>query len=183
MRVIATELDDVLCIEPRVFGDQRGYFFESWSRRLYEEVGIVGDLVQDNVSFSSRGVLRGLHLQNPHAQGKLVQVARGSVFDVAVDVRMGSKNFGKWVGYELSEENHRQLYIPPGFAHGFCVLSEVALFTYKCTDYYCRESEIGVHYADPEIGIAWPIDDPLVSEKDAKHPRLSEIPRERLPKL
>ena len=129
MRVLATELDGVLCIEPSVFGDTRGYFFESWSRRVYEEAGIVGDFVQDNVSFSGRGVLRGLHLQHPNAQAKLVRAARGAVFDVAVDVRVGSKTFGKWVGYELSEENHRQLYIPPGFAHGFCVLSEVALFT------------------------------------------------------
>lgn len=181
MRVLATELDGVLCIEPRVIGDQRGYFFESWSRRVYEQAGIVGEFVQDNVSFSRRGVLRGLHLQHPHGQGKLVQAARGAVFDVAVDVRVGSNTFGKWVGFELSDENHRQLYIPPGFAHGFCVLSDVALFAYKCTEYYTPDSEIGVHYADPDLAIAWPLEHPLVSERDAKHPRLAEISKTRLP--
>lgn len=182
MRVLATELDGVLCIEPRVLGDPRGYFFESWSRRVYEEAGIVGDFVQDNVSFSRRGVLRGLHLQHPHGQGKLVQAVRGTVFDVAVDVRVGSNTFGNWVGFELSDENHRQLYIAPGFAHGFCVLSDVALFAYKCTEYYAPDSELGVHYADPDIGVKWPIEQPLVSGRDAKHPRLSEIPKTRLPK-
>jgi dTDP-4-dehydrorhamnose 3,5-epimerase len=182
MRVLPTDLEGVVCIEPRVFEDQRGYFLESWSRRVYEQLGITTAFVQDNLSFSRRGVLRGLHLQNPRAQGKLVQAPRGAVFDVAVDVRVGSRTFGRWVGYELSEDNHRQLYIPPGFAHGFCVLSEVALLSYKCTEYHAPDAELGIHHADPEIAVAWPIDNPAVSERDAKLPQLREIPEERLPR-
>jgi dTDP-4-dehydrorhamnose 3,5-epimerase len=163
-----------------VFGDQRGYFVETYSRRAYEEVGISSEFVQDNVSFSTRGVLRGLHLQRPHAQGKLVQAVRGTLFDVAVDLRVDSPTFKQWVGVELSEDNHKQLYIPPGFAHGFCVLSEVALCVYKCSDYYEPASEFGVHYADPELGIAWPVAEPTVSDKDRQLPLLAEVPKARL---
>lgn len=183
MRAVPAELDGVLCIEPRILTDRRGYFFESWSRRVCEEAGVVGDFVQDNVSYSRRGVLRGLHIQHPRGQAKLVQAVQGRVFDVAVDLRPDSKNFAKWVGVELSEENHRQVYIPAGFAHGFCVLSEAALVVYKCSDYYAPESEFGVHYADPQIGVDWPIDEPIVSERDAKLPHLRDIPQARLPTL
>lgn len=170
----------MIILEPRVFGDQRGYFFETWSEQRYQAAGLPASFLQDNVSFSRRGVLRGLHYQYPHAQGKLVQVLAGEVFDVAVDIRIGSPQRGQWVGEILSETNHRQLYIPPGFAHGFCVLSETAIFSYKCTDYYDASAEGGVIWNDPEIGIEWPIRDPVLSPKDAVYPRLSAIPRSRL---
>lgn len=181
MQVTATSLEGVLLIEPKVFGDARGFFLESWSRDRYVQAGIVGDFVQDNMSRSHRGTLRGMHLQHPHGQGKLVSVTEGEVFDVAIDVRVGSPTFGRWVGYTLSAENHRQLWIPPGFAHGFCVTSEMALFTYKCTDGYHPEAEVGVLWNDPDIGVEWPVSQPVLSGKDAQHPRLSQIARERLP--
>ncbi|MBN1817515.1 MAG: dTDP-4-dehydrorhamnose 3,5-epimerase [Sedimentisphaerales bacterium] len=183
MQVLPTKLPGVLLIEPKVFGDSRGFFLETWSRERYAQAGLTVDFVQDNVSFSQHGVLRGLHFQNPQAQGKLVQVLAGEVFDVAVDIRVGSDTFGQWVGEHLSVENHRQLYIPPGFAHGFCVLSEVALFSYKCTEYYDPAVEGGILWNDPEIGIEWPVADPRLSDKDKKYTRLSQVPVDRLPRM
>ena len=149
----------------------------------YQEAGITGSFVQDNISVSRKGTLRGLHFQNPNGQGKLVQVLRGKVFDVAVDIRVGSETFGKWESIELSAENHKQMYIPPGFAHGFCVLSETAMFSYKCTDYYTPSAEGGILWNDPDIGIQWPVDNPVLSEKDLEYTKLSGIPQENLPVL
>ena len=183
MNVIQMELPGVLILEPQVFGDGRGYFLETWSIARYEEAGIVGPFVQDNVAFSRKGVLRGLHLQHPRSQGKLVQVLSGEVFDVAVDVRVGSPSFGRWVGNRLSEANHRQMYIPPGLAHGYCVLSETALFSYKCTDFYNPATEMGILWNDPQLNIDWLIAAPVVSPKDAGYPRLAEIPADRLPRF
>lgn len=175
------ELEEVLIVEPRVFGDPRGYFFETYSpSALGDHLG-GRTFVQDNLSFSRRGILRGLHLQHPHAQGKLVMVITGAIFDVAVDVRPDSPTRGRWVGAELSEGNHKQIWVPPGFAHGFCVLSETAHVLYKCTEVYHPETELSIHYADPDLGIAWPIDEPLVSEKDQRGLFLKNVPRDRLP--
>lgn len=183
MNVIETKLPGVLIVEPKVFGDARGFFFETWQQNRYEAAGITGTFVQDNISFSARGVLRGLHYQNPHAQGKLVSVMQGEVFDVAVDIRVGSSTFGQWVGVFLSGENHRQLWVPPGFAHGFCVLSNTAYVIYKCTDVYSPQAEGGIIWNDPDIGIDWPLSDVQLSEKDKVYIRLRDIPRERLPQL
>jgi dTDP-4-dehydrorhamnose 3,5-epimerase len=180
MKATPTDLPEVLLIEPDVFGDARGYFLETWSRERYRALGITCDFVQDNLSRSSRGVLRGMHMQNPYAQAKLVSVPQGEVFDVAVDVRVGSPRFGKWVGVTLSSENKRQLFIPAGFAHGFCVVSDDVLFSYKCSDGYHPETEVGFRWDDPEVGIAWPVGGPSLSKKDAAYPRLADIPRERL---
>lgn len=181
MNVLKTEIPGVLIIEPKVFGDQRGYFLETFQAERYKDAGIDCNFVQDNLSFSSRGVLRGLHFQIKNPQAKLVQVLKGSVFDVAVDIRPGSPTFGKWTGIELSEENHRQFFIPEGFAHAFCVLSETALFSYKCSDYYNPGDEGGIIWSDPEIGIKWPIKDPVLSNKDSSYSRLSELKPENLP--
>ena len=182
MNVIETELPGVLIIEPKVFGDERGYFMESYQAQRYAEAGIPGPFVQDNLSYSRRGILRGLHLQNPKPQGKLVQVLQGEVFDVAVDVRAGSPHFGKWLGVSLSSDNKRQLYVPPGFAHGFVATSDMAMFVYKCTDYYAPQAELSIAWNDPDIGINWPLDGPpQLSTKDAAGLRLSEIAAERLP--
>lgn len=183
MLVKPTELKSVLLIEPTVFGDARGYFFETWNRNRYSEHGVPREFVQDNVSRSARGILRGLHLQEPFGQAKLVQVLEGEVYDVAVDVRFGSPTFGRWVGERLSSDNHRQLFIPEGFAHGFCVLSESALLQYKCTELYHPETEIGLAWNDPELAIDWPVKDPLLSQKDAAAKRLRDIPREKLPRF
>ena len=180
MTVTETALPGVLLIEPRVFRDPRGFFLETWNADRYRDAGIAGPFVQDNASRSARGVLRGLHVQNPYAQGKLVGVLDGAVFDVAVDVRAGSPTFGRWVGYELSAENGRQLWVPPGFAHGFVVASETALFTYKCTDRYAPEHEFSVAWDDPDLGIDWPLEAPSLSAKDAAAPRLRDVPAERL---
>lgn len=168
MKVTPTRLPDVLLIEPRVFKDERGFFMESWQRRSFAEAGIDHDFVQDNHSRSVRGTLRGLHYQlPPHAQGKLVRVTLGEVFDVAVDLRRNSPTFGQWVGEYLSAENHRMLWIPPGFAHGFYTTSEVAEFQYKCTAYYAPESERCIRWDDERIGVEWPLKgEPLVSGKD-----------------
>ena len=182
MRVTPTALPDVLLIEPAVFGDARGYFFETFHQKRYAELGMPNNFVQDNVSRSQRGILRGLHLQEPYAQGKLVQVLDGEVLDVAVDVRVGSSTFGKWVAETLSGDNHKQLYVPPGFAHGFFVLSESALLHYKCTDLYHPETELSIAWNDPQLAIDWPVRDPVLSKKDAAAPQLSAIPRERLPR-
>ncbi len=177
MKIIPTELPEVLILEPKVFGDERGFFMESYNRRGFNEaVGYEVDFVQDNHSRSARGVLRGLHYQlPPHAQGKLVRAVRGRVFDVAVDLRRNSARFGKWVGVELSDTNNRQLWIPPGFAHGFLVLSEVADFAYKTTTYYAPDAEAAVHWNDPSLAIAWPIENltVTVSAKDAAAKRLT----------
>lgn len=182
MKVTSTELPGVLVVEPKVFGDERGFFLETFQAERYAAHGIPGAMVQDNLSYSRRGVLRGLHLQWPHPQGKLVQVFAGEVFDVAVDVRRGSPTFGRWVGVRLSSANKGQLWVPAGFAHGFCVTSEDALFGYKCSDFYHPEHELGVRWDDPDIGIAWPLDGaPDLSPKDAAAARLRDIDPDRLP--
>ncbi len=185
MRVIETKLPGVLIIEPGVFGDARGFFLETFHKQRYDEAGIPGkgmDFVQDNHSRSRKGVLRGLHFQLANPQGKLVSAGTGSVFDVAADVNPDSATCGMWVGVELNEDNHRQLWIPPGYAHGFHVLSDVADFQYKCTEFYHPEDESGVLWNDPDIGIDWPLDEPLLSDKDAALPVLADIPGELLPK-
>jgi len=181
MKVTQATIPDVLLVEPDRFGDARGFFQEIWHERRYADAGIAGPFVQDNMSLSGRGVLRGLHLQHPQGQGKLVFALQGEVFDVAVDLRVGSPTFGRWAGAVLSAEGGRQMWIPEGFAHGFCVLSESALFAYKCTAFYNRETELSVLWNDPEIGVDWPLADPLVSDKDAAAPPLAAIDRGRLP--
>jgi dTDP-4-dehydrorhamnose 3,5-epimerase len=181
MKVTPTSLPEVLLIEPQVFGDARGFFVETWSRDKYQAIGIDCDFVQDNLSRSSRGVLRGMHLQSPFPQSKLVTVPFGEVFDVAVDVRVGSPRFGQWVGVTLSGDNKHQLFIPAGFAHGFCVTSDDVLFSYKCSDRYHPETELGFVWNDPDVGIVWPVTGAALSKKDAAYSRLSEVPPERLP--
>lgn len=181
MNVIEASIPGVLVIEPKVFGDARGFFMETYAQDRYREAGLPDSFVQDNLSKSERGSLRGLHLQHPHGQGKLCSVYEGEVWDVAVDVRVGSPTFGKWEAFILSSENRRQLYIPPGFAHGLCVTGDTALFSYKCTERYNRESEIGVAWNDPDLAIDWPVDAPTLSEKDRSNLRLRDIPKERLP--
>jgi len=178
MQVTRTAIDDVLVLEPKRFGDERGFFMESFNAATFN--GIVGhdvEFVQDNHSRSARGVLRGLHFQlPPHAQGKLVRVTSGSVFDVAVDIRRASRTFGQWVGVELNDRNHKQLWLPPGMAHGFLVLSESADFLYKTTDYYAQHAEGSVRWDDPQIGIRWPDvgGEPILSPKDAQAPQLDK---------
>ena len=177
MKAIETDIPDLLIIEPKVFGDSRGFFFESFNKRMFHEItGIDAEFVQDNHSRSVRGVLRGLHYQIRQPQGKLVRVVRGKVFDVAVDLRRASPTFGKWFGVELSEDNHRQLWIPPGFGHGFVVLSESADFLYKTTDYWAPEHERCIIWSDPELGIDWPLHGitPQLSAKDQQGKRFSE---------
>lgn len=180
MNVIAVELQGLLIIEPKVFGDARGFFMETWNRNRYREAGLTADFVQDNLSFSRRGALRGLHFQNPVPQGKLVSVLQGEVFDVAVDLRRSSPTFGKWHGLTLSGENKRQFFVPAGFGHGFAVMSETALFHYKCTEIYAPGNELTIRWDDPDLGIKWPLQDPTLSEKDAKGLLLKNVPRERL---
>jgi dTDP-4-dehydrorhamnose 3,5-epimerase len=175
MNVIQTELPEVLIIEPKLFGDQRGFFLETYQSFRYAEHGIVRPFVQDNMSRSSFGVLRGLHLQNPVTQGKLVTALRGKVLDVAVDVRVGSPNFGRHVAVELNEENRRQLWVPRGFAHGFVVLSETADFFYKCDDLYSPKDEVSIRWDDPAIGIKWGVEKPSLSAKDAVAPLLADV--------
>jgi dTDP-4-dehydrorhamnose 3,5-epimerase len=173
MKVIRTEIPDLLALEPKVFGDARGFFLESYNEKVFREAtGVAAQFVQDNHSRSTQGVLRGLHYQVQQAQGKLVRVVRGAVYDVAVDIRRASPTFGKWVGMELSEENQRQFWVPPGFAHGFLVLSESADFLYKTTEYYAAEHERCIAWDDPELAIAWPLDQigtaPRLSAKDTQ---------------
>ena len=181
MKITPTRLPEVLIVEPKVFGDARGFFSESWSERAFNQaVGYDVRFVQDNHSRSARGVLRGLHFQlPPHTQGKLVRVVSGAVFDVAVDIRRASPNFGRWEGVELSAENQRQLWVPPGFAHGFLVLSETADFLYKTTDYYAPQCEGAVRWDDPAIAVQWPDTGiaALLADKDAKAPLLANAPR------
>ena len=178
MKYITTSINGLIIIEPRVFGDSRGYFFETWKKETYAEVGITCDFVQDNESKSSYGVLRGLHWQaTPYTQAKLVRVVSGSVLDVAVDIRKGSPTFGKYESVELSGENKRQLFIPRGFAHGFAVLSEEAVFVYKCDNIYMPSAERGMRFDDPALGIDWQIKPDCwnLSEKDKKHPMFADI--------
>ena len=182
MKVVNTALEGVLLIQPSVFSDYRGFFLETYHYQRYTDVGISAEFIQDNMSSSKIGVLRGLHYQHPHDQAKLVQVVLGKVFDVAVDIRMGSPSFGKWQSAVLSDENKKQLFIPEGFAHGFCVLSDSAIVTYKCNNVYTPDSERGVHWADQTINISWPVSDPILSEKDSILPELKSIPEDHLPK-
>jgi dTDP-4-dehydrorhamnose 3,5-epimerase len=181
MRVIETKLEGVLILEPRIFEDPRGFFVETYRKNRYRDAGVDADFVQDNLSSSRKKTLRGLHFQYPHGQAKLVQVLQGEVFDVAVDIRKGSPSFGKWCASRLTAENKRQMFVPAGFAHGFCVLSDFALFHYKCSDYYSPECESGVLWCDPDLGIDWPVKDPILSEKDAAYPRLRDALPGRLP--
>jgi dTDP-4-dehydrorhamnose 3,5-epimerase len=180
MNVRTCDLAGLLILEPKVFGDSRGFFLETWNRRRYQEAGIDADFVQDNLSLSRRGTLRGLHFQNPNPQGKLLQVLEGEVFDVAVDLRRSSPTFGRWHGLALSAENKLQFYIPSGFAHGFQVLSETALFHYKCTDFYSPGDERAIRWDDTDLGIEWPMTTPILSDKDFRAPRLCELPSDRL---
>lgn len=166
LEVIKEPIPGLLIIKPRVFKDERGFFMETWQSVRYKDIGINKYFVQDNWSRSTKGVLRGLHFQIEHPQGKLVSVRSGKVFDVAVDIRKNSSTFGQWYGEVLSDENHLQMYVPPDFAHGFCVLSETADFVYKCTDYYYPNDEGGILWNDKDLGIKWPLKDPIVSEKD-----------------
>ena len=181
MQVVKTQLPEVLILEPDVFGDNRGYFYEGWNRMKFAQQGINIDFVQDNVSVSVGNVLRGLHYQWPFPQAKLVQILEGEVWDVAVDVRHDSPNFGKWVGVNLSGDNHRQLLIPEGFAHGFCLLSDRAIFLYKCGEFYHPEADRGILWNDPQIAIPWPISNPTLSDKDRNHRLLIDIPKDQLP--
>lgn len=180
MNILRCELEGLLLIEPNVFGDARGFFMETWNQRRYGEAGLPATFVQDNLSFSRRGALRGLHFQNPGSQGKLVSVLQGEVFDVAVDLRRSAKTFARWHAVNLSGENKRQFYVPPGFAHGFLVLSETALFHYKCTDFYAPQNELTLRWDDPDVNIAWPSSQPTLSDKDAKGLLLRDIPKDRL---
>lgn len=181
MKIIETKLPGAVIIEPAVFGDSRGFFFESWNAERFAAHGLPTRFVQSNVSSSSRGVLRGLHYQWPRPQGKLVSVLEGEVFDVAVDIRRGSPTFGQWEGVLLSAENKRQFWIPEGYAHAFLGLSDRVIFTYLCTDVWVKEVDSNIRWDDPRIGIDWPIDAPLLSDKDAAAPLLAEIAEDRLP--
>jgi dTDP-4-dehydrorhamnose 3,5-epimerase len=180
VKVTQTALPGVLLIEPKVFSDARGFFLETYHRDRYFEAGIEAPFIQDNHSRSLGPILRGLHLQRRRPQGKLIRAVAGRIFDVAVDVRRGSPTFAKWIAAELSADNFRQLYIPPGYAHGFCVLGEAAEVEYKCTDLYAPDDELTIAWNDPEIGVAWPVEAPLVSEKDAAGRPLAAV-RDRLP--
>ncbi len=182
MKTKETSLQGVLIIEPDVYKDSRGFFLETYQKERYREAGIEVEFVQSNLSSSLRGSLRGLHYQlSPHDQSKLVQVIKGEVFDVAVDIRRGSPTFGSWVSVLLSEENKRQLFIPKGFAHGFCVKSETAIFQYQCDTYYSPESERGILWSDSDLNIDWPVKDPILSDKDTKYLRLRDTAFEDLP--
>jgi dTDP-4-dehydrorhamnose 3,5-epimerase len=180
MKVRSCDIPGLLIIEPNLFGDARGFFLEIWHRQRYRDAGLDADFVQDNLSLSRRGTIRGLHFQNPRAQGKLVWVVEGEVFDVAVDLRRSSPTFGRWHGLNLSSENHLQFYIPPGFAHGFAVLSDTAIFAYKCTEFYSPADELTLQWNDPDVGVQWPFRDPVLSEKDKRGLRLKDLPPERL---
>lgn len=181
LKCTETSLPGVLVITPAVFPDERGFFLQTHHQGQYAELGIPGPFVQDNCSFSRRGTTRGLHYQLQHPQGKLVYVVTGEIFDVAVDIRQGSATFGQWVGVRLSASGHEQIYVPPGFAHGFAVLSESAHVIYKCTDLYTPGDDYGILWSDPAIGIDWPIDNPIVSEKDLANPTLADAPPAQLP--
>ena len=177
MKLIPTRFDSVWIIAPRVFQDARGWFLESWNRRAFALAGIPVDFVQDNHSLSRRNVLRGLHFQSPpRAQAKLVRCVAGKIWDVVADIRRGSPTYGQWEGIELDAETQRLVFVPIGFAHGFCALSETAEVHYKCSDYYAPEHSCGVRWDDPAIGVAWPVREPLLSEQDRRHPLLADLP-------
>ena len=181
MKDTSKSLPDVLIIEPKAFEDRRGFFMETYHQRRYEQSNMRCFFVQDNLSHSVHGILRGLHYQLQYPQAKLVHVIHGAIFDVAADIRQGSPTFGKWVGAHISDQNRHQIFVPEGFAHGFCVLSETADVLYKCTDFYAPDDEGGILWSDPDIGIDWPITDPLLSDKDSQYPCLRDVPPERLP--
>ncbi|MGS0998155.1 dTDP-4-dehydrorhamnose 3,5-epimerase [Rhodanobacter sp. UC4451_H18] len=181
MKVIETALPGALVLEPQVFGDARGFFYESYNEAKYRAAGVDHRFVQSNVSRSARGVLRGLHYQWPNPQGKLVSVLEGEVYDVAVDIRRGSPTFGQSVGVMLTADNHRHFWIPEGFAHGFCVVSDFATFTYQCTALYDPKADAGIRWNDAALAIDWPVSAPLLSDKDGKTPLLGDVPPERLP--
>ena len=181
MKIIDIDIQGPKIIEPDFYPDARGFFCETYNQKRYAENGIHAQFVQDNLSSSKRGALRGLHFQFPHAQAKLVQVIQGEVLDVIVDIRRKSLTFGKWAGVTLSVENKRQFYVPEGFAHGYCVLSETALFTYKCSDFYAPDCEKGILWCDPDINIDWPIENPILSDKDQLYPCLKDVDRKLLP--
>jgi dTDP-4-dehydrorhamnose 3,5-epimerase len=174
-RFLPTEIPGVVVVEPHVHRDQRGFFLETYHAAKYREGGIAESFVQDNHSYSTRGTLRGLHAQNPNPQGKLLRVVEGEIFDVAVDARLGSPTYGRYVAVVLSAENQKQFYVPPGLLHGFLVTSDVAQVEYKCTDVYRSDAEVGVIWNDPDLGIPWPVDEPILSAKDASAPRLAEV--------
>lgn len=180
MKITRCDIAGLLIIEPKVFADARGFFMEMWNEKRYREAGVDCRFVQDNVSSSRRGIVRGLHFQNPNPQGKLMWVMEGEVFDVAVDLRQSSPTFGRWHGVNLSAQNHLQFFVPPGFAHGFAVLSESALFAYKCTEPYSPEDEATLLWDDPDVGVRWPVTDPVLSEKDRNGVRLRDLPEDRL---
>jgi len=181
MKITPTALPEVLLITLQIYQDARGHFFESFHTQRYQENGLTNNFVQDNFSVSKKNVLRGLHYQLEHPQGKLVWVSSGKILDIAVDIRMGSPYFGQAIGVELDAQIPQQLYIPPGFAHGFCVLSDEAHFHYKCTDYYYPQAERGIAWNDPSLNIRWPIEQPILSSKDQHYPYLSDVPAEFLP--
>jgi dTDP-4-dehydrorhamnose 3,5-epimerase len=182
MNVLDISITGLIIIEPSIFRDKRGYFVETYHQKKYsEEMSIHKKFVQDNLSHSVQGTLRGLHYQLPHSQAKLINVVRGSIYDVVVDIRRESPTFGQWLGIQLSEEDMRQLYVPEGIAHGFCVLSEIADVIYRCSDFYYPENEGGVFWNDPDLGIEWPVENPILSEKDRQLPHLKDIPLAQLP--
>jgi dTDP-4-dehydrorhamnose 3,5-epimerase len=183
MKISQISLEGVFIIEPDVFSDERGFFLETYNQKRYQEFDIPSTFVQDNLSFSVKNTLRGLHYQIKKPQAKLVQVVAGEVFDVAVDLRPDSATFGKWAGIHLSAKYRQQVFIPKGFAHGFCVLSDSAVFTYKCSNFYDPDSEKGILWSDPDLNIDWPVKDPIISQKDQNLPRLSEIQPQSLPHL
>lgn len=183
IKVVQTDIPGVIVLEPVVHRDSRGFFLETYHIEKYRDAGISGTFVQDNHSCSRKGTLRGLHYQLRNPQGKLVYVARGEIFDVAVDIRRGSPTFRRWVGVNLSAENRRQLYIPEGFAHGFCVISEAADVFYKCTDLYAPGDDYGILWSDASLAINWPVSAPLLSDKDAGNPLLADVPEENLPSI
>ena len=183
MKTIATGIPGLVIVETDVYGDERGYFKEVWRASRYASFSVPGQFVQSNISYSGAGVLRGLHYQHPQPQGKLVSVLEGSIFDVAVDIRSDSPTFRQWVGVELSASNHRQLYVPEGFAHGFCVLGDAAMMHYLCTAEYAAEFDAAVAWDDPDIGVEWPVEAPGISSKDRSAPRLRDIAPEDLPRM
>jgi dTDP-4-dehydrorhamnose 3,5-epimerase len=183
MNIKEVKIQGILIIEPDVFKDERGFFLETWNKERYEKIGIQYSFVQDNISFSKKGILRGLHFQYPQPQGKLIQVLSGQVIDIAVDIRIGSPTYGQWHSEILSNVNLRQMYAPPGFAHGYCVMSESAIFSYKCTDFYNPNTERGIIWNDPDLNINWPIEEPVLSPKDAKYPMLKDLPPDKLPRF
>ncbi len=183
MNIIKTSLEGVFIIEPAIFKDKRGFFMETYHDKKYRQNNIDRTFVQDNLSYSVQGTLRGLHFQIRHPQAKLVQVITGEIFDVVVDIRQGSPTFGKWTGVSLSDQNNRQLFVPEGFAHGFCVISKSTHFIYKCSDFYAPDDEGGILWSDPGIGIEWPVNNPIISDKDRKYPCLSECLPEMLPNM